>query len=85
MAYINVGVIIDGYMAPTKKALRLALAENPESVLFVVTSDLGPRPRQEIRPDQIGSDTLTVVGPDPYRNRKWYASVKATPSGIKVS
>lgn len=36
-------------------------------------------------PDQIqDGDTLTVVGPDPYRNRKWYASVTRDPDTGRI-
>lgn len=78
MSYINVGVFINGERPPSKKALREAVKDAPETVTFDQTA-LGPfRTTQGtyLTPAQIqDGETLTVAGPDPYRNRKWYASV----------
>lgn len=83
MSYINVGVFINGMRPPSKKALREALRDAPETVIFDQTALIrnefngGPIPGGTyITPPLIPAGTnLTVVGPDPYRNRKWYASV----------
>jgi hypothetical protein len=49
---------------PTKKALKAAVGQPFD---YIETSLFGP----EFRPD--GDNT--VVGPDPYTARKWYATV----------
>ncbi|MFJ1700443.1 hypothetical protein ACIOHC_36230 [Streptomyces sp. NPDC088252] len=85
MGYINVGAYIDGERPKTKKALTDALANNPGSVRFDRTSPLDGSDGKAIAGDAIPeTDTLTVTGPDPYTSRKWYASVKRTPTGPKV-
>lgn len=69
---------------PTKKALKAALAEDPGSValwettmgrehLFATGDKLDPNAR------------YTVVGPDPYRSRRWYATVAHGTAGPTVS
>jgi len=75
MAYINVGAsYAHGGRIQTKKALREELLSgNP--VVFDSTSPLGPRNNEEIMSTDIGEDTLSVIGPDPFTNRKWYATV----------
>ncbi len=92
MSYINVGAkITDGYGVtndcPTKKALKAALASMPDSVQFYGTSPMGPQ--HFATPATIASlpqgYTLTVVGPDPYNKRTWYASVTVVNGKIKVS
>lgn len=80
MSYVNVGVI----GISTKSALKAAVKANPSAVRFYGTSPMGPQfsgPATDI-PE---GTTLTVVGPDPYRSRKWFASVKRTAKGIVVS
>lgn len=97
MSYINCGVWVDGKRPPSKRALREALRQDaPEAVMFDQTA-LGPFLRVVegrwfrttlgtwFTADQIqDGDTLTVVGPDPYRNRKWYASVTRDPDTGRI-
>ncbi len=53
-----------GYYAPSKKALKEMIGDPfmPEE-----TSVFGP--------EYVGDGEYPVVGPDPYRNRKWFALV----------
>lgn len=74
MAYVNVGAKVNGERPRTKKALKEAMAAHPETVLFDRTAAF--EGRGPIRGDELPEDTLQVVGPDPYTNRKWYASIK---------
>ncbi len=53
-----------GYYAPTKKALKGMIGEE---FLPVETSMFGPEYK--------GDGDYTVVGPDPYESRKWFACV----------
>ena len=53
-----------GASYPTKKALKASIGKE---LRFIETSLFG----REYRPN----GTFCVVGPDPYRNRKWYAEV----------
>ncbi|MDJ0463089.1 hypothetical protein [Streptomyces sp. H27-C3] len=78
MSFINVGASdAQGKRIPTKAALKRALKEDSASVTFDRTSaiNLGPS-NATIKGDKLPEgDKLTVVGPDPYSNRRWYATV----------
>ena len=70
-----------GYTAPSKKAIKDAIKGNPGAdgnlVLFFVnvqeTSFFGPEQRVP------GENT--VVGPDAYTSRKWYATLTVDAGG----
>lgn len=81
MAYVNAGATINGMDAPSKKALKEAIAANPASVHLY---DTGLYSEESANADKIREGlTYTVTGPNPYNNRKWYASV--TRKGDKVT
>jgi hypothetical protein len=81
--YVNVGAFIDGRRAPSKKALKIALADAPERVHFDTTSALGPSAEYTglTVPEGV---SLQVVGPDPYADRRFYATVKINSRTGKV-
>jgi hypothetical protein len=83
--HINVGARnADGSNVPTKKALGEAIKKNPQTITFYPTSQFGSQ--SLIRGDEVPAGTiLNVVGPDPAKSRKWYASVEKTGKGVKVS
>jgi hypothetical protein len=84
--FINAGAYVNNQRPKSKKALREALKSNPETVVFDSTALMGPRAGENITPGQIGEDeVVSVTGPDPYRDRKWYASVKATARGVTIT
>lgn len=60
-----------GFSAPTKKALKEMVGKEFQPI---ETSMFGPEYK--------GDGTYAVVGPDPYTNRKWYASVKVVDGKI---
>lgn len=70
----NFQAYINDYVKPkTKKALREAVATDPESVTFEDTSAFNSRGTitvSELRPSDV------IVGPDAYTTRNWYANVK---------
>lgn len=86
MGYINVGATYDDgegngpVRVATKTALRKALKENPGDVVFDVTTGPALLPEgaaTSYRGSEVPEGvTLSVVGPDPFTNRKWYASVQ---------
>ena len=85
--FVNCGVShSDGVRIKTKKALREALKFNPALVTFDKTSPFD-LPGTDIRGSEIPDGiVLSVVGPDPYRDRRWYASVsKSTDGTVKVA
>lgn len=74
MAWINVGAFINGERPRSKKQLKEIMLATPQNVKFDATSmmEVG----RTIRGDELPvGDKLTVTGPDPYSNRKWYATV----------
>lgn len=87
MTWINVGAInvATGERFKTKKALNEALVTDPSCIRFDKTSIFGP-PRDEIYCDEIrDGEKLSVVGPDPYSDRRWYASVSKQGNRLKMS
>jgi hypothetical protein len=79
MRYLNVGALINDKNAPTKKALREAMKSEPERVTFYATSMFDAGTEDFAGNDLPAGVSLSVVGPDPERSRKWYATV--TPNG----
>lgn len=79
MTYVNVGAWVSATRPRTKKALREALAITPWTVTFDQTSMFTAPGQPDVSKLTVGAIptgvTLTVTGPDPYTDRKWYASV----------
>lgn len=85
MQYINVGVSDSGgKRIKTKKALKEMVKADPRSVIVDSTALFGTRYDGYLSEMPEGV-TLSVVGPDPYNDRKWYASVKRNGDNITVS
>jgi hypothetical protein len=87
MGYINGGVRSATTNTPiaSKAALKRAVVADPADVMFFCTSELGEvfNGRLTETPE---SAKLQVVGPDPYTNRRWYATVTRDAAGtIKVA
>lgn len=85
MSYINGGAR-DVYRGPilTKAALKAAVKAYPADVEFYSTSELGATFNGRVS-EMPADAVLQVCGPDPYANRRWYASVKRTAKGLTVS
>jgi hypothetical protein len=79
--FVNVGVKhrSDGSDIPTKRALLGALSTNPDDVVVYGTSDFQPFTGSAADLD-IGVK-YSVTGPNPYTNRKWYATMQKTADG----
>lgn len=80
MTYINAGASYQWRRVKTKAELKRLLKAEPQNVTFdttslhakpetVIASDLGNRPHG-------ASESWSIVGPDPYSKRDWYATVK---------
>lgn len=82
MAYVNVGV--NAPYCATKKALREAVKGDPARVLVYGTSVFGPQFGGAVS-DLPEGTSLSVVGPDPYNNRRWYATIERRNGRIVVS
>lgn len=73
MGYVNCGAYVNGTRPKTKKALKEAMANDPSHVRFDSTSMF-----DNLHCTGVGipeGTTLSVVGPDPYTKRSWYATV----------
>jgi hypothetical protein len=64
---------------PTKAALKAAIKEDPSKVYLNSTSAFGGF--SGYASDLPSGVTFNVVGPDPYTDRRWYASVKHNAKG----
>lgn len=87
MTHINGGVRAAGSNNPieTKTRLKEALKHAPSAVFFYPTArDFGEQYTGTLdhMPEHV---TLDVVGPNPYNDRRWYASVTRTEKGFKVT
>lgn len=94
MSFVNVGAKTEyetdgkvrlGRIA-TKKLLKTMLQNDIRSVLFDQTSmfpnNYGP---DLLACDIREGDVLSVCGPDPYTDRKWYANVKIKDGKVIVT
>lgn len=82
--YVNAGAYVAGARPRTKKALREALATAPGSVIFDTTAAFNPFAHYRATEIPAGV-TLSVVGPDPYAKRSWYASVTFRDGRLVIS
>ena len=71
MSYVNGGIVA----ATTKKALIESVKDNPESLFFYATSQLGPQFTGPVSTLPKDGKILTVAGPNPYDAPKWWANI----------
>lgn len=77
------GIYVNGARPKSKKAVKEAVAANPESVRVERTSVFGNEYDGPLTGAPVGK--ITFVGPDPYRARNFYGTIVVTPQGYKVS
>jgi hypothetical protein len=85
MRYINCGVsdTVSGERIRTKKHLKELAASEPAQLLFDPTSVFDKQ--GSIRGDTVPADaSLSVCGPDPYNERKWWAQVTLKDGKLSV-
>jgi hypothetical protein len=80
MSYVNVGV--EGHK--TKASLKKAVKENPHEVYAYGTSGIGPSFHGRVDALPKDGTKLSVVGPDPYHERKWFATISWNSKGQLV-
>lgn len=84
MAYINVGALAPTGPVKTKKQLKAEI----DSIQFYDTSPLGQTFHGgwgDLADNFPAGTKLTVVGPDPFTDRKWYATVEVVNGKVKVT
>ena len=69
------GIKINGQWAKTKKAVKQAVSEAPETVYIVGTSLFGNEYDGPLLDAPNGR--IDFVGPDPYNSRKFYGNIYA--------
>jgi hypothetical protein len=78
------GLYINGARPKSKKAVKEALTNVPESVIIEYTSmhgEPGPDSPLDLRP----GTKIHFVGPDPYTKRVFYGTIQRTTLGFKVT
>lgn len=82
---MSYGAKIRGQRPKTKKQLKEALRDDPESVTLDNTAIHGEfagcTHRGDLLPNKFDE---VVVGPDPYTDRKWYAQVRSNGTVVRV-
>lgn len=68
------GIFVNFARSKSKKAIKTAVNENPESVRIEATSLFGDEYDGPVSGMPDGA-TVYFVGPDPSRNRKYYGSI----------
>jgi len=80
------GVKIKGQRPKSKKQVKEAMRDDPQSVTWDCTDMFGPwidcTHRGDLLPDGLND---TFVGPDPYTDRKFYGQIKVQGGKVKVT
>lgn len=82
--YVNVGARYteDECDIPTKSGLKGTLKTDRTLVTFYVTDAFGENVGKVLRGDDLDIGVkYSVTGPNPYNNRKWYATVEKRADG----
>lgn len=80
--WINAGATHStGERVKTKAELKRTLKATPQAVIFDTTSNF-PKPEEKVVASDLGNrphhadEAWQICGPDPYNDRKWYATVR---------
>lgn len=77
-----------GGLFKSKAAMKRAIEADPARVFFEAVQGLGPKwygTAAEFLADGPANTKLTVVGPDPYTDRRWYGTVEVKNGKLKAS
>lgn len=94
MAFIEVGAVDarSGALFPSKAAIKRAWTADPSSVRFIsVASVVSPSRGAAFNGPVLGPESLpagtklTLVGPDPERQRNYYGTVEVAKGKVKIS
>lgn len=78
------GVFVDGRRPKSKKAVKEAVADNPERVSLEATSLHGGEFDGRVSELPVGGRVQYFVGPDPYTARNFYGQVFKNAAGKVV-
>jgi hypothetical protein len=78
------GIFVNHKRPQSKKAVKDAIATDPESVMIEDTSIFPGGFSGPVSDWPVGK-TITFVGPDPYTSRKFYGNIVRTAKGLKVT
>jgi hypothetical protein len=79
-APMTCGILVNGSNPRTKRAVRDAVARDPDKVVLVATSAFGGEHDGPITRMQPGQKEY-FVGPDPWQARNWYGSITKRADG----
>ena len=74
----------NGAIIKTKKELKELVKEDPANVYFYSTGMFGNQFNGNVS-NMHSTDSLTVVGPDPYNARNWYATISKNKETGKIT
>ena len=77
------GIFIQGARPASKKAIKEAITADPSRVRLEATSMFGNEYGGPVSEAPAGS--YPFVGPDPYRDRKFYGTITVAGGKVKVS
>ena len=96
IAYVNVGALVQGVRPKTKRALRAAVDSWNNGIAVQIWFDQTAMvhsgrvpgnctPEDLKRRPESKNVILSVCGPDPYTDRRWYANVRLNQRTGKVT
>jgi hypothetical protein len=88
-SYAEFGVFINSIPAPSKVAIKRALKDAPDTIVWqeigTIGNDWRERPFTTAELLAEGFSTLVLVGPNPYTDRRWYGSLTPKGDGVKLA
>lgn len=79
---MNCGIYINGERPKSKKAVKEAIATDPQSVTLDITEFMKEQ-TLSLEAVKVNHDYY-FVGPDPYNSRKFYGTIRADSDGKVV-
>lgn len=80
----NVSANRSGEVIKTKAELKRLVTADPDNVYFYTTSEMGNQFNGRLS-ELHSTMALTVVGPNPYNDRSWYATISKNAKTGKVT
>lgn len=80
----NVSANRSDNLIKTKAELKRLVSADSDNVYFYTTSEMGNQFNGKLS-EMHSTMALTVVGPDPYNNRAWYATISKNAETGKVT
>lgn len=82
---MSYGVFINGERPRSKKAIKEAMKEAPSSVTWQNDAAFGETAGSRFAGDRLPDMNDTFVGPDPFRDRKFYGQIKVVDGKVTIT